>query len=55
MTIFVPLMCTFHKTSQVYLTVLHKYMNCNVKLNGEKIEFDKIKICIVFEYEWNSR
>ena len=42
-------------TSQLYLTVLHKYMNCNVKWNGEKAKIDGIKICVIFEYEWNSR
>ena len=29
-------------------------MNCNVKWNGEKIKIDEIKICVMFEYEWNS-
>jgi hypothetical protein len=37
--------CTLHVTSQLYLTVLHKYMNCCVKWNGEKIIIDEIKIC----------
>jgi len=55
MTIFLPLNCTFHKTSQMYLNVLHKYLYCNVNLNGEKIKFLKIKICMIFEYVWNSR
>ena len=55
MTIFDPLKCTLHKTSQLYLTVLHKYMNCNVKWNGEKIKIYEIKICVMFEYYWNMR
>ena len=46
--------CTLHKTSQLYLTVLHKYMNCNVKWNGEKINIGEIKICVIFGCEWNS-
>ena len=46
--------CTLHVTSQLYLTLLHKYMNCNVKWNGEKIKNDEIKICVIFECEWNS-
>ena len=55
MTILKPAICTLHKTSQLYLTVLHKYMKCNVKCNCEKIKFDEAKICVIFEYEWNSR
>ena len=39
----------------MYLNVLHKYLYCNVNLNGEKIKFLKIKICMIFEYVWNSR
>ena len=39
-------------TSPLYLTVLHKYMNCNVKCNGEKIKTLEIKICVIFESEW---
>ena len=50
MTIIIRVNCTFHVTSQLYLTVLHKYMKCNVKWSGEKI-----KICVKFECEWNSR
>jgi len=30
-------------------------MNCYVKLNSEKIRTDQIKICVIFECEWNSR
>jgi len=44
MTQFKLPMCTLHNTSQLYLTVLHKYMNCNVKWNGEKIKIDEFKI-----------
>ena len=44
MKTFTRPMCTLHNTSQLYLTVLHKYMNCNVKWNGEKIKIDEIKI-----------
>jgi hypothetical protein len=55
MTQFKRLICTLHKTSQLYLIVLHKYMNCNVKLNGEKLEMVKLNICVLFECEWNSR
>jgi len=47
--------CALHNTSQLYLTLLHKCMNCNVKWNGEKVKIDEIKICVVFEYEWSSR
>jgi len=54
MTQFKLPICTLHKTSQLYLTVLHKYMNCNVKWNGEKIKIGGIKISVIFEYEWNS-
>jgi len=46
---------TLHISSQLYHTVLHKYMNCNVKWNGENIKIDEIKICVIFEFEWNSR
>jgi len=42
-------------TSQHYLTVLHNYMNYYVKWNGEKIKTLEIKICVIFECEWNSR
>jgi len=55
MTQFKRPICTLHKTSQLYLTVLHKYMNCNVKWNGEKIKIGEIKIFVIFESEWNSR
>ena len=24
-------------------------------MNGEKIKIDEFKICVIFEYEWNSR
>ena len=41
--------------SQLCLTLLHKYMNCNMKRNGEKIKIDETKICVIFECEWNSR
>ena len=51
---FKRLLCTLHKTSKLYLTVLHKYMNCNVKWNGEKIKIDEIKFCVIFGCEWNS-
>jgi len=54
MTQFKRPICTLHMTSQLYLTVLHKYMNCNVKSNGEKIKIDETKICVIFECEWNS-
>jgi len=54
MTVFDRLKCTIHKTSQLYVTALHKYMDCNEKWNGEKIKFDGIKICVIFECEWNS-
>ena len=54
MTVFDRLKCTLHKTSPFYLNVLHKYMNCNVKWNGEKINIDEIIICVIFECEWNS-
>ena len=50
MTIFPPLNCTFHKTSQMYLNALHKYLYCNVKLNSEKIKFFEIIFCMLFEY-----
>jgi hypothetical protein len=43
---------TLLKTSQLYLTVLHNYMNCNVKWNGEKIKMGEIKFCAIFECEW---
>jgi hypothetical protein len=46
--------CTLHNTSQLYLTVLHTYMDCNVQLNGELVGIDKTKICVIFGYEWNS-
>ena len=46
--------CTLHKTSQLYLTVLHNYTNCNVKWNDEKVKVDEFKICVIFECEWNS-
>ena len=52
-TIQTPI-CTLHNTSQLYLTLLHKYMNCNVKWNGEKIKIGGIKISVLFECEWNS-
>ena len=39
-------MCTLHNTSQLYLTVLHKYMNCNVKWNWKIIKMMKLK------FEW---
>ena len=55
MTQFKPPICTLHITSQQYLTVLHKCMNCNVKWNGGKFKIGEIKICVIFEYEWNSR
>jgi hypothetical protein len=54
MTQFKRLICILHKTSQLYLTVLHKYMKCNVKLNGGKIKIDEIKTCVIFECKWNS-
>jgi len=38
MTQFKRPMCSLHKTSQLCINVLHKYMNCNVKWNGEKIK-----------------
>jgi len=53
-TIFNPLNCTLHKTLQFYPTVLHKCMNCYEKWVGEKIKMDEIKICVLFECEWNS-
>jgi hypothetical protein len=43
MTQYKRLMCTLHKTSQLYLTVVHKHMNCNVKLNGEILKLVKLK------------
>ena len=55
MTKFKRLTCTLHKMSQFYLILLHKYMNCNVKWNGQKIKIEQIKICVIFECEWNSR
>jgi hypothetical protein len=55
MKIFDLLKCTLHNTSQLYLTVLHKYMNCNVKWNCEEIKIDEIKISVIFECVWNSR
>jgi len=54
MTQFKRPICTLHMTSQLHLTLLHKYMNCSVKWNGEKIKIDEIKICVIFECEWNS-
>jgi hypothetical protein len=48
MTEFKHLNCTLHKTPQLYLTVLHKYMDCNVKWNEEKIRIGEIKICVIF-------
>jgi len=51
MTQFKRQICTLYMMSQLYLTVLHK---CNVKWNGEKIKIDEIKICVIFECEWNS-
>jgi hypothetical protein len=35
---------TLHKTSQLYLTVLHKYINCSVKWNAEKVKIGGIEI-----------
>ena len=55
MAIYDLLNCTLHKMSQLYITILHKYMDCNVKSNGEKIKTLEIKICVIFESEWNSR
>ena len=43
MTQFKRPICTLHMTSQLYLTVLHKYMNCNVKWNGERLKLMKLK------------
>lgn len=43
MTKFKLPMCALHKTSQFYLTVLHKYTTCYVMWNGEKNNIDKIK------------
>jgi hypothetical protein len=43
-----------HVTSQFYLILLHKYIKCNVKWNGEKIEIDEIKFRRIFEFQWNS-
>jgi len=43
MTQFKSPVCALHKTSQMYLTVLHKYMNCNLKWNGEKIKIGETK------------
>jgi hypothetical protein len=54
MTILKPPVCTLHNTSQLYLSVLHKYVNCNVKWNGGNIKIGEIKICVIFECEWNS-
>ena len=55
MTQFETPICTLYKTSQLYLTVQNKYMKCNVKGNGEKFKIGEIKICVIFECEWNSR
>jgi len=30
-------------------------MNCNVKWKGGKNKIDEIKICVIFEFELNSR
>ena len=54
MTVFKSPICTLQNTSKLYLTVLHKYMNCNVKWKGGKIKIEQIKICVIFECEWNS-
>ena len=37
------LIYTLHNTPQMYLTVLHKYMICNVKWNGEEIKIDDVE------------
>ena len=55
MTKFKPPLCTLHKAPQLCLTVLHKYTNCYARWNGEKVKTDEIKICVIFECEWNSR
>jgi hypothetical protein len=54
MTQFKLPICTLHKTLQIYLTVLHNYMDCNGKWDGEKIIIGEIKICVIFGCEWNS-
>ena len=55
MSIYDLLNCTLHVTSQLYLTVLHKYMNCNVKCIDDKIKTLEIKISVIFESEWDSQ
>jgi hypothetical protein len=54
MTKFKCLTRTLHNMSHLCLIVQHKYMNCNVKRNGEKNRINGIKICVIFECEWNS-
>jgi hypothetical protein len=54
MTQFKQPICTLHNTSQLYLTVLHKYMDCDVKWNGEKIRIGEIIIYVIFECECSS-
>jgi len=41
------------KLVNIYIYI-YIYMNCNVKWNGERIKIDEIKICVIFECEWNS-
>jgi hypothetical protein len=44
MTIFKHPNCTLHMMAQLYQTVLHKYMNCSLKWNGEKVKIGGIEI-----------
>jgi len=54
MTIINRLKCTLQNTSQLYLIVLRKRMNVNMKWNCEKFKKVEIKICEIFELECNS-